>query len=80
MSATLHRWGNSVGLRLPQPLLDELGLREGSQVDLKVENGRLVIEPHRKRRLTLDELLKGFSPDDRPGEVCWGKPVGKEVW
>ena len=79
MSVTLHRWGNSVGLRLPKPLLEQLGLSEGSRVDVKIDNGRLVIEPHRKR-LTLKEVLEGFSPDNQPGEVDWGRPVGKEVW
>ena len=80
MSITLHRWGNSVGLRLPKPMLEQLGLAEGSQVDVKVEGDRLVIERHRPRRLTLQEVLKGFSPDNQPGEVDWGPPVGKEVW
>lgn len=80
MSVTLHRWGNSVGLRVPKPLLEQLGLGEGSKVDVRVENGRLVIEPERKPRVTLKDVLKGFSPNDRPGEVGWGKPVGKEVW
>jgi antitoxin MazE len=80
MSATLHRWGNSVGLRLPKPLLEQLGLGEGSKVELKVESGRLIIEPERKRRLTMAELLEGYSPDDQPGEVDWGPPVGCEVW
>jgi len=45
MTVTLHRWGNSIGLRLPKPLLEQVGLGEGSKVDLKVEAGRLVIEP-----------------------------------
>jgi len=80
MSITLHRWGNSVGLRLPKSLLEQLGLGEGSQVDLKVDGNRLVIEPVRHRRLTMAELLEGFSPDDRPEEVDWGPPVGREVW
>jgi antitoxin MazE len=80
MSVTLHRWGNSVGLRVPKPLLDQLGLGEGSKVDVRVEDGRLVIEPHRGQRLTLKDVLKGFSPDDQPGEVGWGRPIGKEVW
>jgi antitoxin MazE len=80
MSVTLHRWGNSVGLRVPKPLLEQLGLGEGSKVEVKVENGRLVIEPERKPRLTLKDVLKGFGPNDRPGEVGWGKLVGKEVW
>jgi antitoxin MazE len=80
MSITLHRWGNSVGLRVPKPLLEQLGLGEGSQVDVKVEGNRLVIERYRPKRLTLEDVLKGFTPDNQPGEVDWGPPVGKEVW
>jgi antitoxin MazE len=80
MPVTLHRWGNSVGLRVPKPLLEQLHLGEGSKVELTVENGRLIIEPKRTRRLTLKEVLRGFGPNDQPGEVGWGKPVGKEVW
>jgi antitoxin MazE len=80
MPITLHRWGNSVGLRVPKPLLEQLGLAEGSQVDLKFEGDRLVIEPRRPKRLALQDVLKGFSPDDQPGEVDWGPPAGKEVW
>jgi len=79
MTVTLHRWGNSIGLRLPKPLLEQVGLGEGSKVDLKVEAGRLVIEPVR-RKLTMSELLEGITPDDRPELVDWGPPVGREVW
>lgn len=80
MAITLHRWGNSVGLRVPKPMLEQLGLAEGSEVDLKVEGDRLVIERHRTRRLPLREVLKGFTPEHGPGEVDWGPPAGKEVW
>jgi antitoxin MazE len=80
MSVTLHRWGNSIGLRLPKPLLEQLGLSEGSKVDLRIEDGHIVIEPQRTRKLTMKDILEGFTPEDQPGEVGWGKPVGKEVW
>ena len=80
MPVTLHRWGNSVGLRVPKALLAQLGLREGSEVDVRIEGERLVIELHRPTRLTLKDVLKGFTPDNRPGEIGWGKPAGKEVW
>jgi antitoxin MazE len=80
MSVTLHRWGNSVGLRLPKPMLKQLGLTEGSKVEVKIEDNRLVIEPSGRRRYTMAELLEGFIPDDRSGEVDWGPPVGREVW
>jgi antitoxin MazE len=80
MSVTLYKWGNSVGLRVPKPLLYQLGLKEGGQVDVKVEGNRLVIEPVRHRRYTMAELLEGFTPDNRPGEVDWGERVAREVW
>ena len=80
MPITLHRWGNCVGLRVPKPLLEQLGLAEGSQVDVKVEGDRLVIEPPRPKRLTLQDVLRGFIPDSQPGEVDWGAAAGKEVW
>jgi antitoxin MazE len=80
MSVTLKRWGNSIGLRLPKPMLEQLGLKEGSRVDVAIEDGRLVIEPLRHKRLTMAELLEGISPDDRPELLDWGPPVGREVW
>jgi len=80
MSITLHRWGNSVGLRVPKPMLEQLGLSEGSRVDVMIEDGRLVIEPVRRGRMTMAELLEGFTQGDPPGEVDWGSPVGREVW
>ena len=80
MAVTLHKWGNSVGLRIPKPLLEQVGLEEGAEVDMKVEGDRLVIERHRPARLTLRDVLKGFTPDNQPGEVDWGPPVGNEVW
>jgi len=80
MPVKLHRWGTSVGLRLPKALLARLGLKAGSEVEVKVEGNRLVVEPVRRRRLTMAELLEGFTPDNRPEEVDWGPPVGREVW
>lgn len=80
MSITPNRWGNKVGLRIPKPMLEQIGLTDGPQVDVKIEAGRLVIEPGRRRRMMMAELLEGFTPDDRPGEVAWGAPAGREIW
>ncbi len=37
MAVTLQKWGNSVGVRLPKPMLEQVGLKEGAQVDVLVE-------------------------------------------
>ncbi|MFN2420861.1 MAG: AbrB/MazE/SpoVT family DNA-binding domain-containing protein [Gemmatimonadota bacterium] len=41
MKTKIIRIGNSQGIRIPKPLLDESGL--GEEVELKVEPGRIVI-------------------------------------
>jgi antitoxin ChpS len=44
-------------LAVPPAILDLLHLRAGATVDISVESGRLVVEPHQRPRYTLDELL-----------------------
>jgi len=78
--ATIQKWGNSLGVRLPQPLAAQLGLRAGSTVELSVADGRLTITPRGHPRMSLEELLQGIPPDTRIAEVTWGKPVGNEEW
>jgi antitoxin MazE len=46
--ANLVRIGNSRGIRIPKPLLEQAGL--GNTVRLTVEKGRMVIEPERAPR------------------------------
>lgn len=48
MRAQLTRIGNSKGIRIPKPLIDECGL--GESVELRVTPEGLVIAPHRPPR------------------------------
>ena len=47
------KWGNSLAVRLPAGLVRELGLKEGDQVDLLKNDGRLSL----KRQPRADEVL-----------------------
>ena len=38
-------WGNSQALRIPRAMLDELQVKEGDEVEMMVENGRLTVRP-----------------------------------
>lgn len=44
MLSAVKKFGNSAGIIIPKPLLADLGVRAGDTVDLKVEDGRIVIE------------------------------------
>ena len=72
-TTNLREVGGSVMLALPPALLDRLGLSAGAQVDVSVDNGRLVIEPRARPRYTLAELLavSDYSQAQPPEEREW---------
>ncbi|BAU11727.1 cell growth regulatory protein MazE [Leptolyngbya sp. NIES-3755] len=37
-------------------------------------------QPNRRKKYTLDELLKGMTPEQCHAAVKMGTPVGKEAW
>ena len=48
MKARIVRIGNSQGIRIPKPLLEQTGLLD--EVELSVQDGALIIRPARKAR------------------------------
>ena len=50
------RWGNSLAIRLPADLVRELGLKEGDQIDLVKDDGKVKV----RRRPRADEVLTGL--------------------
>jgi antitoxin ChpS len=64
-------------------VLDVLGLRPGAKVGIAIERGRLVVEPRRRPRYTLDELLAQCDSKARrtkqDREWFDNKPVGREL-
>lgn len=81
MQVKLAKWGNSLAVRLPGAVLAETKLLAGSTVDVVAEDGELrlrLVKPARRKRYTLDELLKGITPENVHPEIDWGPDVGRE--
>lgn len=82
-TANLRKVGGSVMLAVPPALLDVLNLKPGIKVGVAVQQGRLVVEPQRRRRYTLNELLaqcgtkRRRSKEDR--KWLEGASVGREL-
>jgi antitoxin MazE len=76
MAVTLQKWGNSVGVRLPKPMLEQVGLKEGFEVDVLVEGNHLMI---RRKRLKLADLLAKCKLENRPDPIDWGPDAGREI-
>lgn len=80
METNIQKWGNSLGVRLPKSIADSQSLKEGSRVLVTETKTGIAIEVVKKRRRTLDDMLKGITKDNLHEEFDWGKPVGKEIW
>jgi antitoxin MazE len=55
-------------------------LRLDQPVDVREEDGRIVIAPLRPSGYDLDALIEGITDENRHDPVDMGKPVGREVW
>jgi antitoxin MazE len=62
MKVQLRKWGNSLGLRVPQKIAQNYGLDENSLVELTETPEGIMIQK-RHRVSSLDELLSSI-PDD----------------
>ncbi len=80
MQTRIQKWGNSLGLRIPRSFALEAGVGAGSEVDLSVKNGDLVVRPARRRRYQLKDLLARVTAKNLHAEVETGQPVGREIW
>lgn len=80
MNMHIRKWGNSAAVRIPAATLDAAGLKPDDKVEVREENGRIVIERAKVGPVTLKALVEGITPDNLHGEMDWGAPVGKETW
>jgi antitoxin MazE len=78
MRSSIGKWGNSLGLRIPKHIAEELSLQPNDEVECRVEKDRLIVEVVRKRKYTLEELLS--QEMELEPEIDWGKPMGEEAW
>jgi antitoxin MazE len=77
--AQLVKWGNSQAVRIPKTVLEQAHMREGEELEIRVKEGRITIEPL-NQKLTLEFLVAGITPENRYEEQDWGKPAGREIW
>ncbi len=79
MSQKVQKWGNSLAVRIPKALAEQLHINEGTPFSLVVEGDSLVIRKEkRKPRYTLEELLASVDENNLHPETDWGADVGRE--
>jgi antitoxin MazE len=80
MQTMIQQWGNSLALRIPKAFAQQAKVKKGSRVRLTVEKNRLVVEPVKETKMSLESLLAKVTPGNIHPETNWGRPKGKEIW
>lgn len=78
MRSQISKWGNSLGLRIPRHIVEEMGLQLNDAVECSVQEGLMVVKVVQRIEYTLEELLS--QEIETEPEIDWGTPVGKEIW
>ena len=78
MEAVVKKWGNSLGIRIPNLIARELALKDGSFVDISDKGNEIIIKPLKKNNLF--EMLNLINDGNIHGEIKTTGPVGNEIW
>ena len=79
MGAKSHiaKWGDSLAVRIPKPIAEQWGVREGSSIEITSRGDRVVM---RKRGYRLADMLAEMNADNLHAEQDAGPAQGIEAW
>jgi antitoxin MazE len=76
MKATIQKWGNSLAVRIPKSITKDSMVSEGSNIDIMIENGNIILSP-REKEYSLKVLLNNITIHS---EISTGDQTGGEIW
>ena len=81
LTSVLRNWGGSVALPIPKKVLAMAQMVAGSEVEIKVESGNIVISPARKLAYSFADLLAEHRQLKLPRDDAWlsSGPAGDEL-
>lgn len=81
ITQSVQKWGNGTGVRIPKKVLVAAKIKLNQELNINLKNGSIILTPVKtKPKVTLDDLLRGVTPENVHKEVDWGAPVGREIW
>ena len=79
MQVELVKWGSSSAVRLPPAVLKELNIALGDRLELRTQEGKIVLEPVR-RDYRLIDMVAGITKQNRHTPADFPAPAGRESW
>jgi antitoxin MazE len=75
--AQIVKWGNSLAVRIPKPVAEAAGVREGDEMVIEADEGHIKVR-RKQHTPSLRELVAQITPENRYEEIPSGPARGKE--
>lgn len=76
MLMSVTKWGNSLGVRIPRPIANKIGIQDGTPIDISIQDHHIVI----RKGYSLQSLLDQVTSENIHEETSTGPACGKEFW
>lgn len=76
---TVKKWGNNLGVRIPSDVAAAVRLKVDQRVAVSARGDTIVIQPIKRQRYDLAQLVRGIDKRNRHAAVDFGPPTGKEL-
>jgi len=80
MKTSIQKWGNSLAVRLPKPLMERMNIQQGTRVEISSDDESITIRPFPRAVYDLKTMLSGVTEGNVHDEVDWGEAEGSEPW
>jgi antitoxin MazE len=80
MRVLVKKWGNSASVRIPAAVMAAARVSLDQPVEVREEDGRIIIEPVRDAACDLAALIDAITDENRHDAVESGPPKGREAW
>jgi antitoxin MazE len=78
LKVKVQKWGNSLGVRIPQSIAKTAGIESDSEVEMEIKENAILLKPIKK--YSLESLISKISGENLHKEIDTGSPVGNEIW
>lgn len=79
MSQAILKWGNSLAFRIPSAIAKQMEIKEGAEVELRIEGKQLIVErADEMPSFTNRDLVQALRKVKR-ALVDHGRPRGNEI-
>ncbi|TAL33270.1 MAG: AbrB/MazE/SpoVT family DNA-binding domain-containing protein [Spirochaetes bacterium] len=79
MVTKIHKWGNSLGIRIPGVMARELNLSDGVSIEI-IQNGDTIVITQRHDNGKLSNKLRKIRSSNLHEEIATGDRSGNEAW